>query len=70
MYRFSSVCIVVFFVVVFFTEAAYRFYKSKCEEESAKQRGKLPFKNRLKRRHERLHRVSGQFVVQFPLVLG
>jgi hypothetical protein len=38
-------------------DAAYRFYKSKCEEESAKRRGKFGPRKTSKRRHERIVRV-------------
>lgn len=44
--------------IIFNTDAAYRFYRSKSEEESARRRGKLGLKNKSKRRHERLVRVS------------
>ena len=40
------------------TEAAYRFYRTKCEEESAKRRGTEGVKKITKRRHERIVRVS------------
>jgi len=40
------------------SEAAYRYYKSKCEEESVKRRGKDSSQNLAKRRHERIARVS------------
>lgn len=39
-------------------DAAYRFYQSRAEEQSMKRRGKLELKNKTKRRHERLVRVS------------
>ena len=39
------------------TDAAYRFYRSKREEESIKRRGKQDGKAKAKRRHERLLRV-------------
>lgn len=37
-------------------DAAYRFYRSKCEEESIKRRGKAHEKQKQKRKHERLVR--------------
>ena len=40
------------------TEAAYRFYKTKCEEESSRRRGKEDSVKKNKRRHERVVRVS------------
>ena len=39
-------------------DAAYRFYRSKCEEESIKRCGKAHEKQKQKRKHERLVRVS------------
>ena len=39
-------------------DAAYRFYKTKCEEDSIKRRGKTAEKQKKKRIHERLTRVS------------
>lgn len=35
-------------------DAAYRFYRSRCEEESSKRRGRHPQKVLTKRRHQRL----------------
>ena len=46
------------YVPLFLVDAAYRFYRSRCEDESAKRRGKLPEKNKAKRKHERIIRVS------------
>lgn len=40
------------------TDAAYRFYKSKGEEESRKRRGLAESQKQSKRRHERIVRVS------------
>lgn len=40
------------------TEAAYRFYKTKCEEESLKRTGKHVEKKTSRRRHERITRVN------------
>ena len=40
-----------------YTDAAYRFYRSRCEDESSRRRGKIPSKNRSKRKHERTTRV-------------
>ncbi len=40
--------------IFFVTEAAYRFYKTKCEEESLKRTGKDVEKKRTRRRHERV----------------
>ena len=39
-------------------DAAYRFYRTKCEEESAKRRGTEGTKKTVKRRHERIVRVG------------
>ena len=39
-------------------DAAYRFYRSRAEDLSIKRRGKSESKNKTKRRHERLVRVS------------
>ena len=39
-------------------DAAYRFYKTKCEEDSIKRRGKTAEKQQRKRARERLTRVS------------
>lgn len=44
-------------------DAAYRFYRSRCEEESAKRRGKLQEKNKQKRKHERIVRVSTKIIL-------
>ena len=41
-----------------FTDAAYRFYRSRNEEMSARRRGTFVNKSKAKRRHERLARVS------------
>lgn len=41
----------------FVSEAAYRFYRTKCEENSAKKNGKDGAKKLMKRRHERTVRV-------------
>lgn len=38
-------------------DAAYRFYKSKCQEESLKRSGKAEEKKVSRRRHERITRV-------------
>ena len=40
-----------------FTDASYRFYRSKCEEASINKRGLLAEKQKTRRRHERLARV-------------
>ena len=45
-------------LLIIFSEAAYRFYRSRCEEISAKRHGKDIFKKTTKRRHERVIRVS------------
>ncbi len=42
---------------IIYTDASYRFYRSRYEEMSIKKRGKIEEKNRSKRRHERLMRV-------------
>lgn len=42
------------------TDAAYRFYRSKCEEDSISKRGLAPERQKKKRRHERLARVSAR----------
>ena len=42
-------------------EAAYRFYKSKSEEESLQRSGKAESKKVLRRRHERITRVRDGF---------
>ena len=47
-------------------EAAYRFYKTKCEEESTKRRGKEDSIKMIKRRHERIVRVSTVLTVFRP----
>ena len=39
-------------------DAAYRFYRSKCEEDSIKRRGKTSVIAKQKRTHERSSRVS------------
>ena len=41
-----------------YTDAAYRFYRSRCEETSTKRRGMHQAKNKSKRKHERTIRVS------------
>ena len=46
------------FVIMDSLDAAYRFYRSRCEDESAKRRGKDQVRKTSKRRHERLVRVS------------
>ena len=38
-------------------DAAYRFYRTKCEEDSIKRRGKAAFLAKQKRKHEHLTRV-------------
>jgi len=38
-------------------DAAYRFYRSKCEEASKTKRGLLTATQKVKRRHERIARV-------------
>ena len=44
--------------IYFYIEAAYRFYKSKCEQESLRRRkGKMEDKKISRRRHERIVRV-------------
>ena len=40
-----------------YADAACRFYRSKCEEESIKRRGKSAILAKQKRKHERLSRV-------------
>lgn len=45
-------------MLIFVTEAAYRFYKTKCEEESLKRTGKDVEKKITRRRHERITRVG------------
>ena len=47
-----------FFFLKIFADAAYRFYRLWCEEESAKCRGKLRKKNKNKWKHECVARVS------------
>ena len=42
----------------FLSEAAYRYYRTKSEENSAEKRGRLGAKKLVKRRHERKVRVS------------
>ena len=44
--------------LVVHVDAAYRFYKTKCEEDSIKRRGKTAEKQQRKRARERLTRVS------------
>ena len=46
--------------ILFFSyeDAAYRYYRTQCEESSAQRRGKCPENRQRKRRHERLCRVS------------
>lgn len=44
-----------------FSDAAYRFYRTRCEEASVSRRGKASQKLTTKRRHERLTRVSSSF---------
>ena len=39
-------------------DAAYRLYRSKCEEESINKRGRTTEIQQRKRRHERIARVS------------
>lgn len=46
----------------YLTDAAYRFYRTKCEEESAVKRGISGNKQKKKRQHERLSRVSQQLL--------
>ena len=41
-----------------FIVAAYRFFKSRCEEASLERRGKAQEKRTAKRRHEQIVRVS------------
>ena len=50
----SFVCI----CIVLILDAAYRFYRTRAEEQSIKRRGKMEIKNKTKRRHERIVRVS------------
>ncbi len=45
-------------IVIIIIDAAYRFYKSKSEEESIKRSGKAELKKVSRRRHERITRVS------------
>lgn len=42
----------------YFLEAAYRFYKTKCEEDALIKSGKIEVKKIGRRRHERITRVS------------
>ena len=44
----------------FILDAAYRYYRSLCEEASAERNGKSVSDLQRKRRHERLARVSSQ----------
>ena len=41
-----------------YTDAAYRYYRSRCEENSASRRGLSATNQKKKRRHERIARVS------------
>lgn len=45
-------------VFLFILDAAYRYYLSCAEAKSSKRRGKLADKNKKKRKHERIVRVS------------
>ena len=44
--------------VYVFLEAAYRFYKSKCEAQSLERSGKSGSRRIARRRYERISRVS------------
>ena len=46
------------YILLVHVDAAYRFYKTKCEEYSIKRRGKTAEKQQKKRARERLTRVS------------
>ena len=48
-------------ITTFILEAAYRFYKSKCEEEALRRSGKTESKKISQRRHERIARVSTNY---------
>lgn len=52
-----------------FLEAAYRFYKTRCEEDSAKRRGKSESMKKAKRRHERVVRVSNSRAVLYVVTV-
>ena len=43
------------------SDAAYRFYRTRCEEQSAAKRGIIDEKQRKKRKHEHLSRVCAQY---------
>ena len=53
----------------FHADAAYRFYRSRCEDDSARRRGKIQSKNKIKRKHENVIRVRYYrclFLAQMP----
>ena len=45
-------------MLIFLLEAAYRFYKTKCEEDSLKRKGADGAKKTARRHHERIVRVG------------
>ncbi len=45
---------------VILVDAAYRFYRSKCEEDTIKRKGQLDAKKKTKRKHERRVRVRSK----------
>ena len=52
-----DVCMHLTIIFIGHVDAAYRFYKTKCEEDSIKRRGKTAEKQQRKRARERLTRV-------------
>lgn len=56
----QSTCLYNYMYVVcsIYTDAAYRYYRSRCEENSASRRGLSAINQKKKRRHERIARVS------------
>ena len=54
-----------FFHLGLYADAAYRFYRSKCEEESIKRCGKSAIFVKQKRKHERLSRVCVVLVCMY-----
>ena len=53
-----DVCMHLTIIIIGHVDAAYRFYKTKCEEDSIKRHGKTTEKQQRKRAHERLTQVS------------
>ena len=53
-----DVCMHLTIIFIGHVDAAYRFYKTKCGEDSIKRRGKTTEKQQRKRAHERLTQVS------------